>query len=49
MDSSATAPYFDSTVKLGYNELGYSELPAIANKNNILVGSNQFDGNCSRL
>ena len=25
------------TVKLGYNELGYYELPAIANKNSIVV------------
>ena len=27
-----------NTVKLGYNELGYNELPLIANKFNSLVG-----------
>ncbi len=30
---------FGNTVKLGYNELGYSELPLITNKKNNLVGS----------
>ncbi len=28
----------DTTVKLGYNELGYSELPVKANKKMFLVG-----------
>jgi len=38
-----------NTVKLGYNELGYKELPVIANKHNILFGSNQFIRTCSRI
>jgi hypothetical protein len=29
---------FLNTVKLGYNELGYNELPVIANKKMSLVG-----------
>ncbi len=39
----------DTTVKLGYNELGYSELSAIANKNIKLVGPGVFNGSFSRL
>ncbi len=31
------------TVELGYSELGYNELPLIANKLKILVGSSQFN------
>jgi hypothetical protein len=31
-----------STVKLGYNDLGYNELPLIANKKFTLVGSGDF-------
>ncbi len=31
-----------TTVKLGYNELGYNKLPLIANKNLSLVSSSQF-------
>jgi hypothetical protein len=34
---------FHCTVKLGYSELGYNELPLIANKYKILVGSSQFN------
>ena len=41
--------YGGNTVKLGYNELGYSELSAIANKKIRLVGSGLFNGSVSRL
>jgi hypothetical protein len=38
-----------NTVKLGYNELGYSELPLIANKFQSLVGFQYFVHLFSRL
>ncbi len=33
---------YETTVKLGYNELGYYELPVITNKMLLLVGSDLF-------
>ncbi len=39
----------NSTVKLGYNELGYKELSVITNKKQWLVGSGKFIYNFSRL
>jgi hypothetical protein len=38
-----------NTVKLGYNELGYNELPLIANKFQSLVGFQHFLHLGSRL
>ncbi len=38
-----------STVKLGYNELGYNEHSVITNKNNYLVGLGHFYERFSRL
>jgi hypothetical protein len=38
-----------STVKLGYNELGYNELSGITNISHCLVGSSQTNKTFSRL
>ncbi len=42
-------PTSKSTVKLGYNELGYNELPVITNVSHCLVGSNHTNKTFSWL
>ncbi len=45
----ASKNVWDCTVKLGYYELGYNELPVITNFYNCLVGSSQTNKTFSRL